>query len=199
MRNKWSAFLGMAIVVTAWLGCGGSSSTDILSSASPGTDAGDGTSSGSGDEGGTGDTTDAGDPYATPVVCTSGTKWTRGDRGSQSMHPGVACIDCHDKNFGPTLTIAGTVYPTAHEPDDCNGVNGTVKIVITDANNKTFTLTANSAGNFYTQSDIAMPFKAKVVSGTKERAMTASQTTGDCNSCHTVAGTQDAPGRIMAP
>jgi hypothetical protein len=44
-----------------------------------------------------------------------------------------------------------------------------------------------------------------VVSGDKERAMTATQTSGDCNSCHTVAGTNTvagadpAPGRIVAP
>ena len=42
--------------------------------------------------------TDGGtDPgFDTPTVCTSGTMWTRGDRGSASMHPGGACITCHD-------------------------------------------------------------------------------------------------------
>ena len=32
-----------------------------------------------------------------------------------------------------------------------------------------------------------------------ERAMVAAQTSGDCNSCHTLAGTNGAPGRIMLP
>src|SRR4051812_35859083 len=34
-------------------------------------------------------------PYDTPVTCTSNTHWTRGDRGSASMHPGGPCVACH--------------------------------------------------------------------------------------------------------
>jgi hypothetical protein len=104
------------------------------------------------------------------------------------------------------MTIAGTVYPTAHEPDDCDGVSGgDVQVVITDATGKTLKLSVNAAGNFYSSATIAMPFNAKVVSGTKERAMQSARSTGDCNSCHTAAGTNStpgeaaAPGRIMAP
>ena len=100
----------------------------------------------------------------------------------------------------PSLTIAGTVFPTAHEPDDCNGSNaGGAQIVITDANGKVTKITANSVGNFYSQVAIALPFRAKVVVGTKERAMVASQKTGDCNSCHTEKGDNSAPGRIVLP
>jgi hypothetical protein len=104
------------------------------------------------------------------------------------------------------MTIAGTVYPTAHEPDDCDGVSGgDVQVVITDAAGKTLTLSVNAAGNFYSSATITMPFNAKVVSGTKERAMQAARSTGDCNTCHTASGTNttpgeaSAPGRIMAP
>ena len=50
--------------------------------------------------------------------------WTGGNRGSADMNPGRACITCHSTMNGPSLTIAGTVYPTAHEPDLCNGANG---------------------------------------------------------------------------
>lgn len=193
MFEKSSAFLAIGVIGAMWFGCGGSSNSDLVSGTPP-VDAGDGTS---GDEAGT--TDDSGTNYDTPVVCTSGTKWLRGDRGSSSMHPGVACIDCHVKNGGPRLSIAGTVYPTAHEPDDCNGVNGGLKVVITDGAGKTQTLSVNSVGNFYSTTAFTKPFTAKVVNGTTERAMTASQTSGDCNSCHTVSGTNDAPGRIMAP
>jgi hypothetical protein len=32
-----------------------------------------------------------------------------------------------------------------------------------------------------------------------ERVMMHAEMNGDCNSCHTEAGTEDAPGRIMRP
>jgi hypothetical protein len=134
----------------------------------------------------------------TPATCTSGTMWTGGDRGNSRMHPGRACIDCHDANGGPPLTIAGTVFPSAHEPDDCNGANA-IQVVITGADGVASTITTNSAGNFYSTRNIALPLSAKVVSGGKERAMLATQMTGDCNGCHTESGDQGAPGRIVAP
>jgi hypothetical protein len=116
------------------------------------------------------------------------------------MHPGGACITCHDQNNAPAFSIAGTVYPTAHEPDDCNG-GGTAgaQIVITDAKGVVTKIAVNSVGNFYSQSNIALPFRAKVVVGTKERAMVATQKSGDCNSCHTEKGDSSAPGRIVLP
>ena len=141
-----------------------------------------------------------GDPYATPTVCTSGTSWTRGDRGSSQMHPGGACINCHDASGeAPGFSFAGTVYPTAHEPDDCNGKSA-IQVVLTGANGATITLTSNSAGNFFSQgSSLTMPFTAKVVANGKTRVMATPQTTGDCNSCHTETGAESAPGRIMVP
>lgn len=143
---------------------------------------------------------DAGTDFNTETVCTSQTTWTRGDRGSSSMHPGVACINCHDSNQrGPAFAVAGTVFPTAHEPDNCNGAQGGVQVVITDATGKVTTLTVNAVGNFYSAADIQPPFHAKVVSGERERAMVAEQTSGDCNGCHTEQGTKSAPGRIVAP
>ena len=63
---------------------------------------------------------DAGAPV---VVCTSGTTWAGGDHGSAVMHPGEACIACHTTDHGPKFAAAGTVFPTSHEPDDCNGSN----------------------------------------------------------------------------
>ena len=119
------------------------------------------------------------------------------------MHPGDACISCHTQNNGPSFTIAGTVFPTAHELDDCNGSNGTtdgLQVVITDATGKVVTVAVNSVGNFHSSSTIATPFTATVkASNGKTRAMTTPQTSGDCNSCHTEQGANGAPGRIMAP
>ena len=40
---------------------------------------------------------------------------------------------------------------------------------------------------------------AVVTDGVKTRQMQGTVTSGDCNSCHTVNGTNGAPGRIMAP
>jgi hypothetical protein len=119
------------------------------------------------------------------------------------MHPGRACIDCHaTRARAPRFVIAGTVYPTAHEPNECNGVDGAktgAQVVITDANGKELTLPVNSAGNFFTESAVATPYTAEVVANGKTRAMGAAQKVGDCNSCHTQDGASGAPGRIVAP
>ena len=62
------------------------------------------------------------------------------------------------------------------------------------------TLSVNSAGNFYLQSaTFAYPYQAKVVYQGRERVMVEPQKSGDCNDCHTQAGTQNAPGRIFPP
>ena len=142
-------------------------------------------------------------PYNTPLTCTSHRHWTAGT--GYDMRPGEACISCHQTaNDGQGLdpqymfTLAGTVYPTAHEDTDCDGVGGAT-VVISDAAGKTYTLQPDSVGNFSTTAAVTMPIHAKVVRGQSERAMAGAQTTGDCNSCHTPAGTKNAPGRIMTP
>jgi mono/diheme cytochrome c family protein len=149
------------------------------------------------------------DVFNVPEQCSSNVQWTRKDRGSQLMHPGDECIDCHNKHDdAPFFTIAGTLYPTAHEPDDCNGVNGTsagAKVVITDKNGKVQTLSVNAAGNFYSTRSVALPYRAKVVVGDQEREMDDEQKSGDCNGCHTQQGDNNqggdnkAPGRIILP
>jgi len=142
---------------------------------------------------GTKDAAPAPNPYNTPLVCTSKKTWSGGY--SSTMHPGVACIGCHSFN------IAGTVYPTAHEPDNCDGVAGGMNVVVTDAHNKTATIAVNSAGNFlYAPSTkLVPPFTVKVVSSKGTRVMAGKAPNGNCNSCHTVKGASSAPGRIMAP
>ena len=132
-----------------------------------------------------------GTDYNTPMQCSSGKTYTNGT--GPTMRPGDSCASCH--NF-----FGGTVYPTAHEPTLCDGENGgAATVVITDAKGTVTTLQVNSVGNFYTTSQIATPFHAKVVNGSKERDMVAAQTDGSCNSCHTEQGSNGAPGRIMLP
>jgi hypothetical protein len=143
-----------------------------------------------------------GDPYGTSSACSTNQHWKSGDLGSSLMHPGVACITCHDAKNGPAFYAAGTVFKTAHEPDDCNGVNGAsgAKVVITDAAGQTVTATVNAVGNFYWAKTLKMPIHAKVVAKDgKERVMAQAQTTGDCNSCHIENGKKNTPGRIMMP
>ena len=148
------------------------------------------------------DATPASSIYDTDSVCTSAAQWTHGDRGSALMRPGGACNQCHDQGAGPSYSAAGTVYATAHEPDDCNGSSSAaIKVVITGADGVSQNATVNAAGNFFVGSAIKMPYKAKVVSGGKSRAMSGAQTDGDCNKCHTESGlkSKKTPGRVMAP
>jgi hypothetical protein len=163
-----------------------------------GTGGGAGTTGRGGTTGGGGT---GGDPFTVAPKCTSGTMWTQANRGSSDMNPGKACIACHSTMNGPSLTIGGTVYPSAHEPDLCNGAPGSngARIVITGADGATLTLTPGTSGNFNSRTKVTLPFKAKVTYMGRERAMVATQVSGDCNSCHTQNGTNSAPGRILLP
>jgi hypothetical protein len=157
---------------------------------------------------GPGCTGDAGttgpDPLNASPTCTSNTTWTRGNSGSSSMNPGQACISCHNSSGGegPRYVIAGTLYPTGHEPNNCNGTNGSTgaRVVVTGTNGTSVTLTPNGAGNFYSSTSLPGPYQAKVVDSTgKERVMVSTAPNGDCNSCHTQTGASGAPGRITLP
>jgi cytochrome c553 len=130
----------------------------------------------------------------TPVMCTSNMKWTGGN-GAQ-MRPGEACLNCHGGKFA----VAGTVYPTLHERDDCYGVNGSrgVTVVITDMKGMSYTLNPNNVGNFTLLGSIPLPYRAKVLQAGKTRSMMTPQMDGNCNSCHSEAG-YCAPGRLMIP
>jgi hypothetical protein len=140
-------------------------------------------------------------PYNTPATCTSG-QYVRGseDLGA-AMHPGGACISCHrSSGEAPIFTIAGTVFPTAHEYDDCaSTAAGQGQVVITDSGGVDHTIGVGASGNFASQLTISLPYRARVVAGGRERAMSSSQQSGDCNSCHTLNGANGAPGRVMLP
>jgi hypothetical protein len=158
---------------------------------------------GSGGRGGTGGGIGGtgGDPFTVAPTCTSRVTTAETTRGSPDMNPGRACITCHTTNRGPTLTIGGTIYPTAHEPDLCNGANGTngARVIIVGADGQTQTLTPGTSGNFNSRTRVTTPYRASVTYMGRERAMTATQTSGDCNACHTQNGTNGAPGRILLP
>lgn len=191
-RMRRGAVLASFVVL---VGCGGGTVTSSGSAAG-----GDGT-----DGGRPGNTADGSvataDGGTSAPICSSGATWTRGDHGSAEMNPGRACLACHATMHGPALSIAGTVYPTAHEPDLCDGADlaSGGSVVITGADGQTLMLQPNAAGNFETGAHVAIPFTAKITYAGRERAMSDSQTSGDCNGCHTQDGASGAPGRIMLP
>jgi mono/diheme cytochrome c family protein len=133
------------------------------------------------------------------------------DQYGDMMYPGRACITCHQQQGENKFALGGTVFPTGKVLDDClpstSGIDWTqVKVVIHDANGD-HPLSVNTNGNFrsHTSDNLALPLKytAKVTytagGVTKERAMASTQTSGDCNACHTANGANGAPGRIALP
>jgi hypothetical protein len=194
--------IGSWLVLCALAACGGGAGTAIGASV-PANDADGGDGADAGGDDAAGGNTAAGIDGVTDTqpICTSGNNWAKGNHGSSNMNPGRACLACHAMMNGPSLAFAGTVYPTAHEPDLCDGVDGSdgARIVITGADGNTLTLTPGAAGNFDSATKVMLPFTAKITYQGRARAMTATQTTGDCNSCHTQSGANGAPGRIVLP
>jgi hypothetical protein len=140
--------------------------------------------------------------------CTSGATWTNGNDSSPEMHPGLACIGCHTTYVpnppDPVGTMAGTVYRTVHEPNDCNGVAATaadpITITVLDIDGHMVSAVANGVGNFFTADPIHLPIQwATVTYQGRTRAMASPQPSADCNSCHTEGGILGAPGRIVVP
>lgn len=169
-----------------------------------------------------GGTVDAG---TTASACLSG-KTTSGESGKGEMHPGRACLDCHQKNGGPPFLFAGTVFDELHQPDECFGSNAPVKVTIVGkrgpgiggggggGRSNVYVTTVNAAGNFFvTQDDLDAadvklnpPFSITLTQpGKPARRMNTRIPSGDCNGCHTVDGTAGLqglgkpPGRIVAP
>jgi hypothetical protein len=157
-------------------------------------------------DGGTPPPVDAGpppppDPLGAAPTCTSQTTWNGGTNGSSNMEPGRACITCHIQEGGPSFNVGGTVYPTGHEPDDCNGsAAGGAVVTVTDSKGVSASFVASStSGNFHGSAQLTFPITARVTFNGKTRAMSTAVPTGDCNSCHTQNGASSAPGRITLP
>jgi hypothetical protein len=134
-------------------------------------------------------------------VCTSGKYYDDSkDDQDQQMAPGTPCVSCHAGSGATDLFSAGTVYPTLHEPDNCQGTSSSgLSVVLIDANNTSHTIPVNAAGNFVRYTSIPLPYRALVVSGTGTKAMNTPQTDGDCNHCHSESGDSTTPGRIIGP
>ncbi len=188
------------------------SGTDTTGGGS-GTDSGTGTdstgSSTSGTSASTGESTGGVDPWDAPPMCSSNKMWNLGEIEDPHMHPGRICLDCHMQSGKPFIKdrfqIAGTVYPSGHEPDECYGADGValgIEVEVKDAMGKVYTMPVNDAGNFMYQAapgTVAFPITALVRRGGVEWAMETPQNSADCNSCHTQDGANNAKGRIVAP
>ncbi len=148
------------------------------------------------------------DPLHALATCTSGMVWTAASPNDPLMRPGEGCnvsSACHGAGAAAIWSVAGTIYPTGHEPNDCEGFSNTssngVGIVITDAMGGVLPLAPNTVGNFYYSGALAFPIQAKLISFATgaERAMVGPVSSGDCNSCHTQDGSSGAPGRLTVP
>jgi hypothetical protein len=140
--------------------------------------------------------------YNDPPTCTSGV--TAIGQEGPNMRPGEACIACHSRGEGPTSGVFGTVYPTAHEPDDCVGSGSAGAVVkVVDAAGTAQSFTVNGVGNFSgggnSGSWPVFPITATVNFQGRTRTMSTAVSSGDCNSCHTQNGANGAPGRIKLP
>jgi len=143
-----------------------------------------------------------------PARCTSGVTRDLNESEGPEMAPGRPCNTCHaeenaasGEGDAPIFAFAGTVFPTDHEPDDCTApaASGAL-VVVTDASGREFTAEVNRGGNFLFEEELfRYPYKAKVIFQGRERVMDSAQSDANCNSCHSAAGDNGAPGRIVLP
>jgi hypothetical protein len=122
---------------------------------------------------------------------------------SELMEPGGTCINCHSSYDGPSFVIAGTVMSALHDDTNCTGV-ADVTVAITGADGIRAELVTNASGNFALErwpGTHLFPYTAEVIrSGVSSKMLTSRQSgENDCNSCHTAAGLNVTPGRIVAP
>ncbi|MFZ9887054.1 MAG: c-type cytochrome [Myxococcota bacterium] len=143
--------------------------------------------------------------FADGLSCSTGQWWQypEEDETGLSMHPGVACVECHynsGDNDAPRFSYAGTVMADLRDEDDCRGVPG-VTVDILDVDDQIIaTTTTNTAGNFGLLNPPFETFRVRLTWEGRTREMAEHQgSTGDCNRCHTASGENGAPGRIVAP
>jgi mono/diheme cytochrome c family protein len=75
-------------------------------------------------------------------------------------------------------------------------------VILTDANGEDWTMTANSAGNFWLdpEAQVVYPYTARIVDREgRERTKQTPVSEGDCASCHSSEGANGAPGRLLPP
>lgn len=152
-------------------------------------------------------------PAGTDTSCVSNTRWNPASRPSALMAPGQACLTCHARRTDaadpePFHVIGGTAYYALHEVDNCYGFTGLAPnptgaayVELVDADGTMLRLRVGRSGNFGTSSALVFPLRsARVVGPTGlVNEMGSEVPHGDCNACHTEAGTTTEPGADPAP
>jgi hypothetical protein len=169
---------------------------------------GGGSEASPGGEGGEGNEGGAPDIFDAPPRCTSEIFRDPNESEGPEMMPGSACNGCHHQENAasgegdaPIFSFAGTLFPSAHEPDSCvaPAAEGAL-VIVADANDVEHVAVANAVGNFFLdEGDMALPIRAVVTQGGRLRRMLEAAPSVDCNACHTQAGREKAPGRIVLP
>ena len=113
-----------------------------------------------------------------------------------TMQPGQDCMQCHGRS-AQSWTVAGTVFGAVDSEADA-GVSA-AKIYLTDADGRSYTLSSNGSGNFYTAEQLKFPLRAQAEANGARMAMSEPVTSGSCNSCHTQPPQNNALGRLFAP
>lgn len=134
------------------------------------------------------------------TVCAPQQFWTGGDSESASMHPGLDCIGCHNREGeGPRFSYAGTVHASLTDVDDCRGVPG-VKVELLDQAGETFaSTTTNQAGNFSFRTGFRDEYRVRLSYEGRTREMQTPQSDGACATCHMADPIDGSPGRIVVP
>jgi hypothetical protein len=124
---------------------------------------------------------------------------------------GRSCLECHGPGEREAdeelIRTGGTVFETINAADRTAGALGyTVRLRYAD--DATLTLQRRSRnrmpGNVYSSAAVTGAFTAEVIDDLSSAVVNTSaalshpQTSGDCNRCHTAAGTDSAPGRIVS-
>jgi hypothetical protein len=100
------------------------------------------------------------------------------------MAPFQDCLGCHDgSSSAPRWTVAGTWYRGS-------------RVIVTDRDGKTISLTGNEVGNFYTAEPVAFPVRVSVDG--KLMPTTQGPSYGGCNRCHH-AERVTSTGPLMLP
>jgi hypothetical protein len=113
--------------------------------------------------------------------------------GSSGYHnPGTACLDCHNgqQAGAPIFTFAGTVY--ADRAGTIPVVDASV--IVIDGDGQIVSVKTTRNGNFYTQANLSPPYITAVSRCPDNVPMVTNFVDGDCNSCHSGAG---SPGRVV--
>ena len=150
------------------------------------------------------------DPRPVLAQCPSGDYW-QGGPPSEQMNPGKPCRACH-LAAAPHFAyfFQGTASSRFDTADDCTSAPPpSARIEIVDAAGAVaLVLVPDGSGNFSSASlvsDVELPYRARLVVGTRARAMTTPQVDGDCNVCHTEQGSYvndgnaSTPGRLVWP